>query len=210
VLVAAGRKVPVVIRNPLPVDLKLFRYSEIGTACFAEVDDSQAAEMRPGRLCDPSPDAHPVDALKSSLEHLSSSQRKVAEEMLLRRHKAINRGDNDFGFTDWIVHDIKLKEGQETLCYDPQRTTSYHKREKIDAMVKDLLYKGIIEPAILPWRSHVLLVKKKNLDGSWEKDARFCLDLRCEDHQVLASDLEDLGSHRPAAGVGVVQQDIFC
>jgi hypothetical protein len=48
VLVAAGRQVPVVIRNPLPVDVKLFRCSEIGTACFAEVDDSQAAEMRPG------------------------------------------------------------------------------------------------------------------------------------------------------------------
>jgi hypothetical protein len=45
-------------------------------------------------------------------------------------------------------------------------------------MVNDLLDKGIIEPAVLPWRSHALLVKKKNLDGSWEKDARFCLDLR--------------------------------
>jgi hypothetical protein len=31
---------------------------------------------------------------------------------------------------------------------------------------------------LLNWRSHALLVKKKNLDGSWEKDARFCLDLR--------------------------------
>jgi hypothetical protein len=63
-LVAAGRQVPVVIRNPLPVNVKLFRCSEIGTACFAEVDDSQAAEMRPGRLCDPSPDSHPVNALE--------------------------------------------------------------------------------------------------------------------------------------------------
>jgi hypothetical protein len=54
-LVAAGRQVPVVIRNPLPVDVKLFRCSKIGTACFFEVDDSQATEMRPGRLSDPSP-----------------------------------------------------------------------------------------------------------------------------------------------------------
>jgi hypothetical protein len=44
-LVAAGRQVPVVIRNPLPVDVKLFRCSKIGTAFFAELDDSQAAEM---------------------------------------------------------------------------------------------------------------------------------------------------------------------
>jgi hypothetical protein len=106
-LVAAGRQVPVVIRNPLPVDMKLFRCSEIGKACFAEVDDSQAAEMRRGCLCDPSPDAYPVDALKSSLEHLTASQRKVAEKMLLRWHKAISH------------RDIELKEGQDTPCYDP-------------------------------------------------------------------------------------------
>ena len=177
-LVAAGKQVPVVIRNPLPVDVKLFRCSEVGTACYAEVDDSKAAEMCPGSLSDPSPDAHPVDVLKSSLEHLTPAQRKVAEEMLLRRHKAISRGDDDFGLTDWVVHDIQLKEGQETPSYDPQRTTPYHKREKVDAVVEDLLDKGIIEPAQSPWRSHALLVKKKALDGSWLKDARFCLDLR--------------------------------
>jgi hypothetical protein len=71
--------------------------------------------MRPGRLCDPSPDAYPVNALE--LGHLSASQRKVAEEMLLRWHKAISRGDDDFGLTDLIVHDIELKQGQETPCY---------------------------------------------------------------------------------------------
>jgi hypothetical protein len=156
--------------------VKLFRCSEIGKACFAEVDDSQAAEMRPGRLCEPSPDAHPVNALE--LGHLSASQRKVGEEMLLRWHQAISRGDDDFGLTDWIVHDIELKLGQETPCYDPQRMIPYHKRDKLDAVVEDLLDKGIIEPAASPRRSHVLLVKKKNLDGSWKKDARFCLDLR--------------------------------
>jgi hypothetical protein len=177
-LVAAGRQVPVVIRNPLPVDVELFRCSKIGTACFTKVDDSQAAEMCLGHLCNPSPDAHPVDALKSSLEHLSASQRKVAEEMLLRRHKAISRGDNDFGLTNWIVHDIDLKEGQETPCYDPQQTTPYHNWEKIDAVVDDILDKRIIEPAVLPWRSHARLVKKKNFDRSWEKDAHFCLNLR--------------------------------
>jgi hypothetical protein len=72
-----------------------------------------------------------MDALKSSLEHLSASQHKVAEEILLRRHKAISRGDDNFALTNWIVHDIELKEGQETPCYDPQRMTLYHKREKI-------------------------------------------------------------------------------
>jgi hypothetical protein len=98
--------------------------------------------------------------------------------MLPRWHKAISHGDDNFRFTDWIVHNIELKEGQETPCYDPQRTTPYHKREKIDAVVEDLLDKGIIEPAVSPCRSHALLVKKKNLDGSWQKDARFCLDFR--------------------------------
>jgi hypothetical protein len=92
--------------------VKLFRYSEIGTACFAKVDDSQAAEIRPGLLCDSSPDNHLVNTLE--LGHLSASRRKVAEEMLLRRHKAISHGDDDLGLTDWIVHNIELKEGQET------------------------------------------------------------------------------------------------
>jgi hypothetical protein len=45
-------------------------------------------------------------------------------------------------------------------------------------VVEDLLNNEIIEPAVSPWRSHALLVKKKNLDGSWQKDAWFCLDLR--------------------------------
>jgi hypothetical protein len=116
-----------------------------------------------------------VNALE--LGHLSASQHKVAEDMLLRWHKAINHGDDDFGLTDWIVHNIELKQGQETPCYNPQRTIPYHKRDKLDAVVEDLLDKGIIKPAVSPWRSHALLVKKKNLDGSWQKDARFCLDL---------------------------------
>jgi hypothetical protein len=148
VLVTARRQVPVMIRNPLPVDVKLFCCSEIETACFAAVDDSQAAEMQPGRLYDPSPDAHPVNALE--LGHLTASQRKVAEEMLLRRHKAISHGDDDFGLTDWIVHDIELKQGQETPCYDPQRMIPYHKRDKLDTVVEDLLDKEIIEPVVLP------------------------------------------------------------
>jgi hypothetical protein len=67
------------------------------------------------------------------------------EVMLLRRHKAIRHGDNDFGLTNWVVHDINLKEGQETPCYDPQQMTPYHKRDKIDAVVIYLLDKGIIE-----------------------------------------------------------------
>jgi hypothetical protein len=117
-----------------------------------------------------------VNALE--LGHLTAFQRKVAEEMLLRWHKAISHRDDDFELTDWVVHNIELKQGQEAPCYDPQRTTPYHKREKIDAVVEDLLDKGIIEPAASPWNSHALLVKKKNLDGSWQKYARFCLDLR--------------------------------
>ena len=72
VLVQAGNCIPLMIKNPLPVPVKLFRCAEMGTASLAEVDSDSASEMQPGGEGDISPDTHPID--KIDLKHLSSKQ----------------------------------------------------------------------------------------------------------------------------------------
>ena len=67
-----------------------------------------------------------------------------------------------------IEHTIDT--GDARPIRQPPRRNAFKKRTLIQAQVKDMLDKGVIEPAQGPWASPVVLVKKKN--GSW----RFCVD----------------------------------
>ena len=75
------------------------------------------------------------------------------------------------GPTTLVEHEIPVEEGTRPIRQHPHRLGP-EKEAEADRQVKDLLQKGLIEPAGGAWSSPVVLVRKK--DNSW----RFCIDYR--------------------------------
>ena len=179
VTVGPDRKVPILLKNPFPDSVRLFRMAECGFLFETEtVDDGPVKDMKAeGDNCeeDTSPDDHPISSLK--LDHLPDGQKAEVELLLKKRYKAFSRGEHDLGFTTWITHDIELKEGHTEPIAEPQRTYPLHKREIIQQTVQDLLDQDVIEVASSAYRFWPVLAKKK-IDGVWVDAKRFCLDLR--------------------------------
>lgn len=68
--------------------------------------------------------------------------------------------------------EMKIKLTSDTsVCYRPYRL-SYHEREVVRNIVKDLLENDIIEPTVSPYASPIILVKKKS------GEIRMCVDYR--------------------------------
>ena len=173
--------VSVIINNPFPVPIKLFRGACVGHVFEAEVDDRDPKVMNE----DPktSPDQHPVDKLEGKIGKgipgWTAERMGLVQEMLRRRHRAFSRGDHDQGRTDWTSFDIELKAGCEAPIAEPQRTYSIHKREMIEEVVQGLLDKDFIEASTSAYRAWPVLAKKKDPEtGLWIPNKRFCIDYR--------------------------------
>ena len=180
VTVRSDRQVPLMLKNPFPVSIRLFRQAEVGLLFETEIIDTEHIKDMNAPVDgqeDISPDDHPISSLK--LDHLSDDKRAKVEDMLKKRYKAFSRGTHDLGFTDWIVHDIELKEGQQEPVAEPQRSYPIHKRQIIDDTVQELLDQDVIEAATSSWRCWPVLASKRcDLTKQWIPDSRFCLDTR--------------------------------
>ena len=84
---------------------------------------------------------------------------------LLGRYVTVfSTGDDDVGITSDVKHSIPLKEGTRPIRQPPHRLGP-DKEAEAERQVKDLLKRGLIEPAGGAWSSPVVLVRKK--DGKW-------------------------------------------
>ena len=122
--VGSDRKVPILLKNPFPKHIRLFKKAQVGLLHEAEAEvvldgDKDMAAETDGPGEDVSPDDHPVPSVK--LGPLPDELRIEVEEMLRQRYKAFSRGTHDMGFTSWVEHDIVLKEGQQEPIVEPQR-----------------------------------------------------------------------------------------
>jgi len=90
---------------------------------------------------------------------------------LLRKYDIFSSGDHDVGLTRAVLHEIPLAAGT-VFIRQPTRRLGSEKEKEVSRQVRDLLDRGLIEPAHSAWSSPVILVRKK--DASW----RFCVDYR--------------------------------
>lgn len=172
--------VAIVINNPFPVPIKLFRNALVGLAYEVDVDETDTKEMNDNP--NSSPDEHPIDKLGKNVgcagEEWTPERKKKVLEMLKRRHLAFSRGDMDVGKTDWMTFDIQLKPDCPGPVADAQRGYSIHKRGAIDEVVQGLLDKDFIEAASSAWRAFPVIARKKDpVTREWTGQ-RFCIDYR--------------------------------
>ncbi|MEL6804748.1 MAG: hypothetical protein AAFO91_13310, partial [Bacteroidota bacterium] len=83
VTVRSDRQVPLMLKNPFPVSIRLFRQAEVGLLFETEIIDTEHIKDMNAPVDgqeDISPDDHPILSLK--LDHLSDDKRAKVEDML--------------------------------------------------------------------------------------------------------------------------------
>ena len=178
----ADGRVSVIVGNPFPVAIKLFRGAHVGHIFEAQVEEETAPKVM-GDDESTSPDSHPLDRIDLSNEGRgpgwTAARQEKVKEMLRRRYKAFSRGDHDVGHTSWQEFRIDLKPECPGPVADAQRGYPRHKKEIIDGVVKDLLEKDHIELAQSSWRAFpVLAAKKDPVSREWIPNKRFAIDYR--------------------------------
>ena len=173
--------VSVIISNPFPVPVKLYRGTHLGHLFEALVDDSEPKAM--GTREDVSPDNHPIDRIDLSDKDRgpgwTAERQETVKEMLRRRYKAFSRGDHDVGKTSWQEFKIELKPDCPGPIADAQRGYPRHKKEIIDEVVQGLLDRDQIERSESAFRAFPCLAAKKNpVTREWEPNKRFAIDYR--------------------------------
>ena len=155
----SGNAVPVRLMNVHPEPIVLLKGQCI--ALLQPVDSELEPEERDGQ-----PVLHSAlqQLYDKSLGELNETQAEALHGLLLQNQEVFSKGDLDIGKTDLVKHTIPFRE--------PIRRLPLHKYAEAQKCVQDMLKQGVIEPSSSPWRSGVVLVKKK--DGG----TRFCIDFR--------------------------------
>ena len=107
--------------------------------------------------------------LNPSSGGLTTGQFEQLKQLLEENHDVFSL-EGELGYTDIVRHVIDT--GDHPPIKQPIRRIPFVHREKISAMVDELLAQGVIQPSVSAWSSPVVLVPKK--DGT----SRFCVDYR--------------------------------
>jgi len=102
---------------------------------------------------------------------VSNGERQAMARLLREYSNVFSSGDHDVGLTRAVHHEIRLAAGTTPIQQTTRRLGPENEKE-VSRQVRDLLDRGLIEPAHSAWSSPVVLVRKK--DGSWW----FCVDYR--------------------------------
>ena len=110
-----------------------------------------------------------VLGLKPGVGGLTVEQFEQLKQLLEENHDVFSL-EGELGCTNIVQHVIDT--GDHPPIKQPIRRMPFVHREKISAMVDEMLAQGVIQPSVSAWSSPVVLVPKK--DGT----SRFCVDYR--------------------------------
>ncbi|XP_053380038.1 uncharacterized protein K02A2.6-like [Mercenaria mercenaria] len=102
--------------------------------------------------------------------NLDHTQTKEVASLLNKYSCVFSKDDHEIGRTGIIKHNISTGNAQPVK--QPFRRVPVHMNAEVDAQIKDMLERDVIQPSTSPWASGIVIVKKK--DGT----RRFCIDYR--------------------------------
>ena len=105
---------------------------------------------------------------------LSELQKKELLELLLKNYNAFQLDSDSMGKTKLATHSIPTGNAKPIVTKQYQIPSAC--KENLNEQVINMEKSGVIRKSNSPWRSPVLLVKKKSTDGSIVY--RFCIDLK--------------------------------
>ena len=111
-----------------------------------------------------------LDQLSLQVDHLHPEQQQQLRDLIISYSDVFALNASELGTTTLVTHTIDT--GDSRPVKQPVRRTPFALRSKVDELVQDMLYQGVVEPSKSPWASPVVLVRKK--DGS----VQFCVDYR--------------------------------
>ena len=182
-----GRRSAIQVMNVSEDDFVLRRSEFIGEAeqVTAAVNEEAALRRAEGVEAVATPTERPVEEpglleewddehLEVVIENLSPEldldQRTTAEKFIRDRAGLFSKLDYDIGRTNLVQHVIDT--GMRRPFKQPLRRHPRAHQEIIDKHVTEMLRNDVIEPAVSPWASNVVLVRKAN------GQLRFCVDYR--------------------------------
>ena len=145
--------------SPVPEDFIV----EDNDPTVSSVADTPPLVLSPER-------AEVIRTYVDSQSHLSVPEKSTLTELLRENHDLFILQEGDFGHCDVFPH--RISTGETKPVKQPTRRVPYHRRQALQALLDDLLARGIITESISPWASPIVLVPKK--DGS----LRLCIDYR--------------------------------
>ena len=156
-----------------PVELKMGRVLGTYTGVeVGEVDDKPSLEDPVCSAQDLEVPAHLVELYEAAKVNCKDAEEEQSLARLLWKYgKVFSTGEEDVGLTTMVEHSIPVAPGTRPIRQPPHRLGP-EKEAEAERQVKELLDKGLIEPAGGAWSSPVVLVRKK--DQTW----RFCVDYR--------------------------------
>lgn len=173
---------PIRLCNVNPFEVSLGRYQKLGqlfrmeeTEIHGQRDLSLATHQEgvvevgvvdatDGDLPMPSPDPC------ADREDLTTQQKGELQTLLAKWGGIFAKGDEDFGRTDIVQHQIPTGEAAPIRQrFRPLPPTMY---KEMRSLLADMLEKDIIRESSSPWAAPIVMVRKKS--GEW----RFCVDFR--------------------------------
>ena len=122
-------------------------------------------EFDPGKL-----PGHLRIVWDANVDSLTDEQKRIFFDLLIKHRSVFAKSRYDLGRTDIVQHEIFT--GDHKPIKQAARRLPLNKREEAERQVKEMLDNGIVEPSTSPWRSPIVLVKKK------DNSTRFCVDYR--------------------------------
>ena len=107
-------------------------------------------------------------------KQLNGEQQSLLRDVLMKNEDAFQWDPKEIGRTKLVEHCIPTWDNKP--IQQNQYPIPSVAREHMNTQVNDMLNNNFIRPSTSPWRSPVLLVKKKSEDGAITY--RFCIDLK--------------------------------